>query len=122
MSAAAFKTKPFEDRLEEARGVRERFPDRIPIIIEKDKRATELPELDRFKFLFPSHFFVVQLLYVLKERLHLPQTDAFYLFINDQAPTNSQTLQSLYDNNKNEDGFLYMKYSSQAAFGGEEEE
>uniref|UniRef100_A0A8C5RYH7 Microtubule associated protein 1 light chain 3 gamma n=1 Tax=Laticauda laticaudata TaxID=8630 RepID=A0A8C5RYH7_LATLA len=51
-------------------------------------------------------------------RLSLTATQAFYLLVNNQTlPCPSLTILEIYNDNKDEDGFLYMTYASQEMFG-----
>jgi hypothetical protein len=54
--AAAFKDKPFAERLEESTKVRERYPERVPVIITRStsRGALSTPDLDRSRFLVPQ--------------------------------------------------------------------
>lgn len=53
-----------------------------------------------------------------RTRLSLTATQAFYLLVNNQTlPCPSLTILEIYNDNKDEDGFLYMTYASQEMFG-----
>lgn len=52
--------------------------------------------------------------------MHLSQTQAFYLIINNRTLASmTKTMAEIYKENKDEDGFLLIKYASQECFGGQ---
>ena len=56
-------------------------------------------------------------MYVIRKRLQLDSSDALYLFVNGNIMTCSNTMGIAYDNYKDSDGFLYLKYSKESTFG-----
>lgn len=113
----AFKTqKSFEDRSVEASRIRDKYPDRIPIIVAV-KNGDTLPALDKVKYLVPSDLTVGQFVYVIRKRLSLPPEKAIFIMINDTLPPTSQFIQQIYDNNKDADGFLYVLVTGENTFG-----
>ena len=108
----------FEQRKMSSRQITSKFPDRIPIIVEKSLHGGVLPELDKNKYLAPHDMTVGQFMNVIKRRIKLNPTDALFLFVNDNVlPPTSSPLNILYKEHKDEDGFLYMIISSEATFG-----
>jgi hypothetical protein len=71
--AASFKTThTFEARLDEARRIKEKFPGRVPIIVERAaKSSSDLPVIDKNKFLVPGDLTVSQFVFVVRKRLAL---------------------------------------------------
>uniref|UniRef100_A0A8B9BEV8 Microtubule-associated protein 1 light chain 3 gamma n=1 Tax=Anser brachyrhynchus TaxID=132585 RepID=A0A8B9BEV8_9AVES len=52
-------------------------------------------------------------------RLCLASSQTLYLLVNNRGlPNMTVTMQELYRDNKDEDGFLYLTYASQEMFGG----
>lgn len=50
--------------------------------------------------------------------MSLSPTQSFYLIVNNKSLASlSTTLQEVYKDEKDEDGFLYMTYASQEKFG-----
>nr|3H9D_A Chain A, Microtubule-associated protein 1A/1B, light chain 3, putative [Trypanosoma brucei]3H9D_B Chain B, Microtubule-associated protein 1A/1B, light chain 3, putative [Trypanosoma brucei] len=106
----------FESRQSDAAKVRERHPDRLPIICEKVYNS-DIGELDRCKFLVPSDLTVGQFVSVLRKRVQLEAESALFVYTNDTVLPSSAQMADIYSKYKDEDGFLYMKYSGEATFG-----
>ena len=106
---------PFEKRLAESTRIMSKFPDRIPIIVERGN--TNIQDIDKNKYLVPKDLTVGQFMYVLRKRIKLNSEEAFYIFINDTLPATSQLLSIEYNNNKDKDGFLYVTYAGESTFG-----
>ena len=110
-----FKDFPFETRLTESKRIMEKFPDRIPIIVERGN--TNIQEIDKNKYLVPKDLTVGQFMYVLRKRIKLNPEEAFYIFINNTLPATAQLLSIEYNNKKDKDGFLYVTYAGESTFG-----
>lgn len=108
----------FESRLEESRRIREKFPGRIPVIVQKSRKAnTDIPNIDKNKFLVPIDLTVGQFIYVIRKRLELAPEKAVFFFVNNSLPTTAMSLRELYNIYADEDGFLYTEYSGESTFG-----
>ena len=114
-----FRSKhTFEARVEEARKIREKFPGRVPVIVEKGRRATaDLPDIDKNKFLVPADLTLGQFIYVIRKRLVLPPEKALFLFIGNSLSASGAFLRELYAHHADQDGFLYVEYSGESTFG-----
>merc|ERR1712185_615234 len=77
----------FEKRVEEADKIRKKHADRIPVICEKAE-GSDIPEIDRKKYLVPQELTVGQFVYVVRKRLRLPPEKVIY----PTPPTNSCSL------------------------------
>ncbi|RNE97925.1 microtubial binding protein [Trypanosoma rangeli] len=120
----------FAERQKEVTTVRERFPQHIPIVCEPassdtalnagpiSERCRVLRDLDCSKFLVPGDASMQQLMVLLRGRLVLDAEQAIFLFIDDAVLPNSACVGDLYAQRKDIDGFLYMTYSIESAFGG----
>lgn len=93
-----FRDKPFEERAEEAEKIRERFPDRLPVIVERTgtRGGRDTPELDRSRFLVPLDLTLGQLVYVIQRRLSLPADRALFVFCGTTLPPATVLLRELF--------------------------
>ena len=105
----------FENRLAESTRIKSKFPDRIPIIVERGSKNIE--DIDKNKYLVPKDLTVGQFMYVIRKRIHLTPDQAFYIFINNTIPTTSELICVEYNQKKADDGFLYITYSGESTFG-----
>ncbi|XP_051118919.1 autophagy-related protein 8i [Andrographis paniculata] len=113
----AFKEEfPFEERRQESQEVIAKYPDRVPVVVEKFAKS-DLPEMEKKKFLVPRDMSVGHYIHILSGRLHLAPGKALFVFVNDTLPQTSSVMETLYDSYKDDDGFLYMCYSSEQTFG-----
>tara|TARA_A100001011_G_C14305359_1_gene842823 strand:+ start:1693 stop:2112 length:420 start_codon:yes stop_codon:yes gene_type:complete len=111
-----FKKKySFEKRLDESERIINAYPNRVPIIVERYN--TILPKIDRKKYLAPSDLSMGNFLYVIRKRLKLEPEKSLFLFVNAKLIPMSQHLGFIYDNNKDDDGFLYITYCEETTFG-----
>lgn len=112
-----FKSKhSLQSRKEESRKIREKFPGRVPVIVEATKR-TDVPEIDKNKFLVPADLTVGQFVYVIRKRLVMPPEKALFIFVGNTLPTTGAFMRELYAQYADEDGFMYMVYSGESTFG-----
>lgn len=112
------KEHSFEDRKKESAKILTKYPNRIPIIIYKDPKSS-LVDIDKNKFLAPEDLTLGQFMCVIRKRIDIDESNSLYIFVNETVlATTSSTIRILYDNNKDEDGFLYLMYCSENVFGG----
>ncbi|KAK4398536.1 Autophagy-related protein 8C-like, partial [Sesamum angolense] len=105
-----------ERRQAEAARIREKYPDRIPVIVEKAERS-DIPDIDKKKYLVPADLTVGQFVYVVRKRIKLSAEKAIFIFVKNILPPTAAMMSAIYDENKDEDGFLYMTYSGENTFG-----
>ena len=108
---------PFEKREQEAKRIREKYPDRIPVICERDPRS-DIPDIDKKKYLVPQDLSIGQFVYVIRKRIKVKPEKAIYIFVNNVLPPTAALISSVYNSNKSSDGFLYVVYSGENTFGG----
>eukprot|EP00996_Jenningsia_fusiforme_P004213 NODE_5021_length_729_cov_31.676471_g4662_i0.p3 GENE.NODE_5021_length_729_cov_31.676471_g4662_i0~~NODE_5021_length_729_cov_31.676471_g4662_i0.p3 ORF type:complete len:121 (+),score=38.53 NODE_5021_length_729_cov_31.676471_g4662_i0:127-489(+) len=107
---------PLEKRKAESEKIRQKYTDRIPVICEKAD-GSDVPDIDKKKYLVPSDLTVGQFVYVVRKRIKLPAEKAVFLFVNNALPPTAALMAHLYEAHKDEDGFLYINYSGENTFG-----
>ncbi|RXN31838.1 CTD nuclear envelope phosphatase 1 [Labeo rohita] len=86
---------PFEKRRSEGEKIRKKYPDRVPVIVEKAPKA-RIGDLDKKKYLVPSDLTVGQFYFLIRKRIHLRAEDALFFFVNNVIPPTSATMGQLY--------------------------
>ena len=110
-------THSFEERIMEINRILVKYPNRIPVLIEKYANS-EIPATTKCKFLIPHDLTVGQLVYVIRKNLgSLSPDKALFIYINNSLPKTGENILSLYEKHKSPDGFLRIMYSSENTFG-----
>ncbi|KAE8734203.1 Autophagy-related protein 8D [Hibiscus syriacus] len=129
--------RTLEQRQEESKTILTKYPDRVPSIGISDRTArncslrmslcqkvmierysmTDLPDIEKNKFLVPRDMSVGQFIHILTRRLQLSPGKALVVFVNNTLPQTASLMGSVYSSFKDEDGFLYMCYSTEKTFG-----
>jgi GABA(A) receptor-associated protein len=107
---------PFEKRKAEAERIRQKYSDRIPVICEKVEKS-DIATIDKKKYLVPSDLTVGQFVYVIRKRIKLSPEKAIFIFVDEVLPPTAALMSSIYEEHKDEDGFLYISYSGENTFG-----
>lgn len=106
----------FEKRSQEASRIMKKYPDRVPIIVEKDS-SSDISDIDKHKYLVPKDLTVSQFIYVIRKRIKLQPEQAIFLFVNNSLPPISCLMSEIYEENADECGFLFCVYAGEATFG-----
>ena len=110
-------TYSLEQRSSEARRIRDKYPDRIPVVVERDPRS-DIPLIDKKKYLVPQDLTVGQFMYVIRKRIKLSPEQALFFFTDkNRLPPTACLLSRLYKQEKDQDFFLYLTYASENTFG-----
>jgi len=100
----------------EAERILEKYPERIPVIVEKAKKC-DLPDIDKNKYLVPKDLTVGQFIHVIRKRTKLGPEQAIFIFVNNTLPISSMLMSQLYDEQKDASKFLFMVYNGESTFG-----
>jgi GABA(A) receptor-associated protein len=117
--SSEFKKKyTLEERKAESTKMLSKFPDKVPVIVEKLLNSN-LPTMDRKKFLVPQDIMLAQFLSIIRKRLNItPETAIFVFFGNKNTLAPATALMSnVYTSMKDDDDFLYCYYTSENTFG-----
>ncbi|GAA5877821.1 hypothetical protein JCM16303_000250 [Sporobolomyces ruberrimus] len=106
----------FEKRKAEAERIRQKYSDRIPVICEKADK-TDIAVIDKKKYLVPADLTVGQFVYVIRKRIKLEPEKAIFIFVDEVLPPTAAFMSQIYEEHKDEDGFLYVTYSGENTFG-----
>lgn len=110
--------KSFDERLDETTKILQKYPDRIPCIIEKsDTDISVLPNIDKSKFLIPNDLTMSQLIYIIRKRVKIEPEQAIFIFCNGKLIENYKTLENIYKDHQDKDKYLYLLYSGENTFG-----
>jgi hypothetical protein len=62
---------------------------------------------------------VASVIQLLKNNLNINQSTSIYIMVSDKniMLSGSQSIESIYKDHKNEDGFLYLEYCTENVFG-----
>lgn len=114
---SSFKNKSLEDRKNEVKKMLMKYPDKVPIILEKYKNSN-IPDMDKEKYLVPCDMSFSQIMYTFRKRIKLEPTQAMFVFMNNEMPAGNLLMTEVYEKYKNkEDGMLYGVYGSENTFG-----
>ena len=100
----------------ESQRILNKYPDKIPIIVNKEK-STKLPDLKKNKYLVPRDMVLSQFIYIVRKNLTITSSEALFITINNKLSPSNKKIIDIYEEEKNEDGFLYIIYSSENTFG-----
>ncbi|XP_023940226.1 uncharacterized protein LOC112047357 [Bicyclus anynana] len=102
----------------EVQVIRDRFPNKIPLYVERYAREREVPVLGRNKFLVPQELTMSQFLYIIRTKMKLRDSQALFLLVNDKVlVSHSMTMAQAYEQFRATDGFLHITYAAQQVFG-----
>jgi GABA(A) receptor-associated protein len=109
-----------DKRAAESARIRGKYGDRVPVIVERAEKS-DIPTLDKKKYLVPADLTVGQFVYVIRKRIKLSAEKAIFIFVNNTLPPTAALMSAIYEEHKDEDGFLYVTFSGENTFGSEEE-
>ena len=111
-----FKATDYIKRATESRRVADKHPDRCSVIVGRIE-GSDVPDIDKHKYLVPRELTVGQFSHVLRKRMKFAPEKALFLFCNKTLPVASWTMGELFDKCKDHDNFLYISYASENTFG-----
>jgi GABA(A) receptor-associated protein len=105
-----------DDRIKESERLKQKYPNRIPIILDKDS-SSDIQNIDKHKYLVPDDYSVGQFLFLIRKRIKINDEQALFLYVNNFIPPNSSLISQLFKEYRDKDGFLYIIYQGENVFG-----
>lgn len=110
------ETYPLQKRTAESESIKKKYPDRIPVIVEK-ATSSDIATIDKKKYLVPHDLTLGQFVYVIRKRIQLTPENAIFVFVNKTLPATSCLMSQIYKDHCDADGFLYVTYAGESTFG-----
>lgn len=105
------------ERVKKSQVILEKYPDRVPLIIQPSKNDKDLYPIDKSKYITPRDLTLMQLQQIIRKRIRFPPEKALFMFINNKIFPITSMVGNIYDDNKDSDGFLYITYCQENTFG-----
>jgi GABA(A) receptor-associated protein len=105
------------ERVKKSQFILEKYPDRVPLIIQPSKNDRDTYPIDKSKYITPRDLTLLQLQQIIRRRVRFPAEKALFMFINNKIYPITSVIGQVYDNNKDSDGFLYITYCQENTFG-----
>merc|ERR1712018_394842 len=71
----------FDQRCAESQKIRQKYPDRIPVIVQKVENSN-IEKIDKRKYLVPADITAAQFMWIIRKRINLPSERAIFLFVD----------------------------------------
>ena len=95
-----------------------KYPDHVPVILKRNGKNTDVPEISSGKFLVPKTTEMRELQGILRKKINIDSKKAIFIFVGDGilVPLN-KTMNEMYELYKSDDHVLYVTYNSENTFG-----
>lgn len=119
MNKNSFKIQySIKRRKEESSRLLHKYPERIPVICEKLEytRTNVVPS----KMLIPRAMTIAQVNSIIRSKTQLSKEQSIFLFIQQDILCPTCVIEEVYHHYKDDDGFLYIQYTTENTFGNED--
>jgi GABA(A) receptor-associated protein len=110
-------TNDYLERVKKSQVILEKYPDRVPLIVQPSKNDRDAYPIDKSKYITPRDLTLMQLQQIIRKRIHFPPEKALFMFIDNKIYPITSLIGNIYDENKDNDGFLYITYCQENTFG-----
>ena len=111
------KNVTFDERKLKASIILKQHPDRIPVVVECSEKLQSMHPLKKNKFIVPFELTLAQFLFVIRKHMKLDPEYAIFDFINNKLHPVTSLVGTIYAQEKDEDGFMYMDVFQESTFG-----
>lgn len=110
---------PLEKRMQWSQEASMKYSNKLPLIVEKDHKCQALDDLSNPKFLMPRTFMITEVQMIVRRKLNIKKEQGLFMMVNDgkEMIKANESLESVYDKYKDEDGFLYILYTQENIYG-----
>ena len=116
-ASSTFASNDHLERVKKSQLILEKYPDRVPLIIQPSKNDRDAYPIDKSKYITPRDLTLLQLQQIIRRRIRFPPEKALFMFINNKIYPITSVIGTVYDTNKDSDGFLYITYCQENTFG-----
>ncbi len=100
----------FNERINETNYLIKRYPNKIPVIVEKSDRL-KIPDISKHKFLFNRNAKFGSIMAKIRKILDVNSSTTVYFSINsDIIPKTYHIMNDIYTKYKDQDQYLYLTY------------
>jgi len=111
-----YKTNtPFQKRLETSRSIKDRYRERVPVILQQDSGSSIV--IHKFKYLVPKDADVAKMLDTIRKEINLNASQGLYLFVGNKVLGMGENIELIYNRHHDPDGFLYITIAGENTFG-----
>ena len=104
-------------RKEQSSLLLENYPQKCPIVLEKDP-SCKLLELTKKRYLLDKKSTVNQFMDLIRRKTTLQEGEALFLHVKGRYSISGETtIEQIYKSYKDKDGFLYISYTNELIFG-----
>ena len=100
----------------ESQKIMRKYPGKVPVIVQRQEHS-EIPNIDKKKYLVRGDLNMSHFIYVVRKRIKLEPSETLFLMVDNRMCPSNAPLSDIYENYKDEDGFLYIVYSAENTFG-----
>ena len=111
----SYKNRPLEDRKNQSAKLMAENPMRNPIIVTCTNGKLKL---NKHEFLVPKQLKVLHFMATLRRSMNLGPENTIYLYVNNNMLRHDKLIGEVYEQYKDEDGFLYISLTDIPALGG----
>ena len=102
-----------QKRQELSKGITEKYPDKIPVIIECRGDL----KLKKEKFIINKSAEWSYFLLIIRRFVEIKGDESLFTFVNNTMPPGSELIGNIYNRNVDKDGFLYCIVTKESTFG-----